>query len=506
MNVRVRIAPSPTGDPHVGTAYVALMNRIFAKNRGGRFILRIEDTDRERSRAASEEMIYKALAWCGISWDEGPDIGGEFGPYRQSERLSHYRVYAEKLLESGAAYKCFATPEELAQMREVGGSKYKGYDRRYRNLTPEEVAEKEAAGISSVIRLRAPLEGDCHFHDGVKGSITYPWSEIDDQVLLKSDGYPTYHLANVVDDHLMEISHVIRGDEWVSSTPKHLLLYEGLGWKPPEFLHVPLLLGKDGRKLSKRRNPTSIFYYKDAGYLPEALTNFLTLMGYRMPGEKEIYSIEEITKEFEPGKIGVSGAFFDLGKLSWLNQQYIIHSQTPEKLWQTLKGWMFNDAFMHKLMPLCHTRIKTLSEMMELSAFLFVDHIPLTQEVLCPKGLSPRQTRQLLQTAIWQLDELDDWGYHGINQGCRLLADKWGLHLKKGIIPIFYGSLMGKQHGLPLFESTDLLGKERMRVRLLRAIEFLGDIAGKELRELQRAWREGTLSEHLARIAEEKSP
>lgn len=507
MNVRVRIAPSPTGDPHVGTAYVALLNLLFAKSHKGRFILRIEDTDKARSKAASEAMIFQALSWCGISWDEGPDIGGDFGPYRQSERLEHYRKFAQILVDKGAAYKCFATPEELAQMREVGGSnKYKGYDRRYRNLTANEIAEKEAAGISSVIRLRAPLEGECRFQDGVKGLIAYPWNEIDDQVLLKSDGYPTYHLANVVDDHLMEISHVIRGDEWVSSTPKHLLIYEGLGWQPPEFLHVPLLLGKDGRKLSKRRNPTSIFYYKEAGYLPEALINFLTLMGYRMPGETEVYSFGEIAQDFDVARIGVSGAYFDLGKLSWLNQQYIMHALTPEALWETLKAWMFNDQMMHKLMPLCHTRIKTLSEVMELSDFLFVDQIALSRDLLCPKGLNAQQARAMLQTAIWQLDELDDWGYNGLNSGCRQLAEKWGLPLKKGIIPIFYGSLMGKHHGLPLFESADLLGKERMRIRFLRAIEFLGGVVGKELKELQRVWRAGDLKEHLEVLGEAYQP
>ena len=502
MSVRVRIAPSPTGDPHVGTAYVALLNLIFAKNRGGRFILRIEDTDRGRSRAASEAMIFQALKWCGITWDEGPDIGGAFGPYRQSERLSHYQKFAQELVKRGAAYKCFATPDELAQMREIGKAKFRGYDRRYRNLTEGEIAAKELAGIPSVIRLRAPLQGECRFVDGVKGVITYPWSEIDDQVLLKSDGYPTYHLANVVDDHLMEISHVVRGDEWVSSTPKHLLIYQGLGWQAPEFLHVPLLLGKDGRKLSKRRNPTSVFYYKNAGYLPEALTNFLTLMGYRMSHEREIYNIEDIAAEFDPAKIGVSGAFFDLSKLNWLNQQYIIHSLTPEKLWQTLRGWMFSDELMLKLMPLCHTRIKTLSEVMELSDFLFVDQLAYTMELLCPKTLSLGQTRHVLQTIVWQLDELEDWASTGVDKACRALAERWNLPLKKAIIPIFYASLMSKRHGLPLFESADLLGKERMRIRFLRASEFLGVLSAKELKELKSAWTKNDLPNHLDSLAQ----
>ena len=294
--VRVRIAPSPTGDPHVGTLYMALFNLIFARHFKGKFLLRIEDTDRSRSRPEYEENIYKALHWAGIRWDEGPDVGGPFGPYRQSERTEIYQKYVQQLLDTGKAYKCFATPEELAEMREISAKTGQrvGYDRRYRNLSPAEVAEREAAGQPYVIRLKVPLTGECVYEDGIKGRITVPWADIDDQILLKSDGFPTYHLANVVDDRLMEISHVIRGDEWMSSTPKHIMLYQSFGWEPPTFMHMPLLLGKEGKKLSKRKNPTSIFYYRDSGYLPEALVNFLTLMGYSMPGDKEVYSLADI--------------------------------------------------------------------------------------------------------------------------------------------------------------------------------------------------------------------
>ena len=292
MSVRVRIAPSPTGDPHVGTAYIALFNLIFARHFQGKFILRIEDTDQARSNPEYEKNIYTALHWCNIQWDEGPDVGGPYGPYRQSERTEIYQKHAQTLLERGMAYKCFATPQELAEMRQTAAKQGLriGYDRRYRDLTPDEVRAKEAAGLPFVIRLKVPLSGECVFDDAVKGRITCPWADIDDQVLLKSDGFPTYHLANVVDDHMMKITHVIRGDEWMSSTPKHVCLYEAFGWKAPTFMHMPLLLGKDGKKLSKRKNPTSIFYFRDSGYLPEALTNFLTLMGYSMPDEREKYS------------------------------------------------------------------------------------------------------------------------------------------------------------------------------------------------------------------------
>jgi glutamyl-tRNA synthetase len=490
MAVRVRIAPSPTGDPHVGTAYMALFNLIFARHFNGTFILRIEDTDRTRSRPEYEENIYAALHWAGIQWDEGPDIGGPYGPYRQSERYDIYREYAQKLLDTGKAYKCFATPEELAEMREMSaklGQKV-GYDRRYRNCSPEEVARREAEGQPFVVRLKVPLTGECVYEDGIKGRISCPWADIDDQILLKSDGFPTYHLANVVDDHLMQITHVIRGDEWMSSTPKHILLYESFGLTPPIFMHMPLLLGKDGKKLSKRRNPTSIFYYRDSGYLPEAFLNFLTLMGYSMPEDKEIYSLEEIIKEFDPTRIGVSGAFFDTQKLDWVNQQYLIKKIPEDQLWEKIREWTFNDAFMKKLMPLVHTRIKTFSEFMELCDFFFINHLPYTEELLCPGQASKEKSAAMLQCIIWSLDEQENWGRSGIEKASHEVADAFGAHHKKVVIPLLYGAIMGKKFGPPLFDSVELLGKDRARARFLRSIDVLGSISNKKMNDLTKAW------------------
>lgn len=489
--VRVRIAPSPTGDPHVGTAYMALFNLIFAKHFNGKFILRIEDTDRTRSRPEYEENIYKALHWLDIRWDEGPDVGGPFGPYRQSERTEIYQKYVQILLDNGTAYKCFATAEELQEMREMAaklGHKV-GYDRRYRNLSKEEVAEREAKGQPYVIRLKVPLTGECVFEDGIKGRISCPWADIDDQVLLKSDGFPTYHLANVVDDHLMEISHVIRGDEWMSSTPKHILLYQSFGWQPPQFLHMPLLLGKDGKKLSKRKNPCSIFYYRDTGYLPKAFNNFLTLMGYSMPGEKEIYTLDEIIKEFDPSRIGVSGAFFDVTKLDWLNQQYIINQIDEKDLWNEIKKWSFNDEYMQKLMPLCHTRIKNFSDLMELLGFMFISNIAYSQELLCPKGLLPEHAAMIIQAFIWSLDEQENWGYTGIEKAVQDIAQAFDVHLKKVVIPILFGTITGKRQGAPVYQAIELLGKDRTRARFLKSIEFLGGISSKKLDTLQKAWK-----------------
>lgn len=495
MKPRVRIAPSPTGDPHVGTPYMALFNMIFARHFGGTFILRIEDTDQSRSRPEYEENIFKALRWCGIEWDEGPDVGGKYGPYRQSERFPIYKEYAEKLLNDGKAYRCFCTAEELDEMRQLqgkGGGR-QGYDRRCRNLSEAEIKEKEAKGLSSVIRLKVPLTGDCVFEDAIKGRISSPYADIDDQILLKSDGFPTYHLANVVDDHLMEITHVIRGDEWISSTPKHVYLYEAFGWKAPTFMHMPLLLGKDGKKLSKRKNPTSVFYYRDSGYLPEAFLNFLTLMGYSMKGDKEIYGLDEIIKEFDPSRIGVSGAVFDMTKLEWLNQQYLIKNIPENKLWEKLKGWQFNDEFMNRLMPLVHSRIKTFGEFMELCDFFFINHLPYTEALFHNKHVADDVRACILISHIWHMDEIEDWSSQGIQSASKKAAEVFGVNHKKVVMPLLFAALMGKHFGPPLFDSAEILGKDRTRARILQAVEFLGGISSKKMQLLKKGWEKQDL-------------
>ena len=491
MTVRVRIAPSPTGDPHVGTAYMALFNVIFARHHQGKFILRIEDTDQKRSRPEYEKSIFDALRWAGIEWDEGPDIGGPYGPYRQSDRTEIYREHCQKLLDEGKAYKCFATAAELEEMRELmrARGEKSGYDRRYRNLSPEEVAQREAEGQPYVVRLKVPLRGECVYEDAIKGRVVVPWADVDDQVLMKSDHYPTYHLANVVDDHLMQISHVIRGDEWMSSTPKHVLLYEVFGWQPPIFMHMPLLLGTDGKKLSKRRNPTSIFYYRDCGYLPEAFVNFLTLMGYSMTGDREIYPLADIIREFDHKRIGVSGAVFDTNKLDWLNQQYLIQNIPVEKLWERLRDWCFPEEKMRQIMPLVHTRIQTFGEFMDLCGFLFVGNLEYTPEQFSVKGLSGEQAALLLQAIIWHMDETEDWGRSGIEAASRAVAEVFGVNHKKIIMPLLFASIMGKRFGPPLFDSVNILGKFLTRARLMAAINFLGGISKRMGEELKKAWQ-----------------
>lgn len=488
--IRVRIAPSPTGSPHVGTAYIALFNEVFARHFGGKFILRIEDTDQARSRPEYEQNIYDALKWSTIRWDEGPDIGGPYAPYRQSERTEIYQKHVMDLVAAGKAYKCFATPEELAEMRLIS----KGYDRRYRNLSPEEIADREAKGQPYVIRLKMPLCGECVLEDAIKGRITFPYADLDDQVLLKSDGFPTYHLANVVDDHLMEISHVIRGDEWISSTGKHLFLYESFGWQPPVFMHMPLLLGIDGKKLSKRKNPTSIFFYRDSGYLPEAFINFLTLMGYSMPNDQELYTVDEFVKAFDPKRIGSSGAFFDVKKLDWLNQQYMINTIPENQLWSRIKEWGFNDAFMERLMPLCHTRIKTFGEFMELFDFLFINHIHLTKELLTPKGLTEEQVAALYQTLLWALEKDDSWDSKAYEEASHAVAQAFGVNHKKVIMPLLFAAIMGRTQGPPLYRSAEILGKDRARARLMEALNFLGGVSKKKGSHLLDLWAAGDCS------------
>jgi len=323
--VRVRFAPSPTGYLHVGGLRTALYNYLFARHNKGKFILRIEDTDRARYVEGAVENLINTLKWSGLEYDEGPDIGGDYGPYFQSERLEFYKKYADELIEKGAAYYCFCTPEELEKMREEQISKKlpPKYDGRCRHLTPEEVQQKLNSGIPHVVRLKMPDDRTIFFNDLIRGEVSFQSNLIDDQILLKSDGYPTYHLANVIDDHFMGITHVIRGEEWLPSTPKHIVLYEALGWKIPEFAHLPLLLNSDRSKLSKRQGDVAVEDYRKHGYLPEALLNFVALLGWNPGNEQEIFSKEELIELFSLDRVNKAGAVFDINKLKWMNAQYM---------------------------------------------------------------------------------------------------------------------------------------------------------------------------------------
>ncbi|MFV0277150.1 MAG: glutamate--tRNA ligase, partial [Parahaliea sp.] len=381
MTVRTRVAPSPTGDPHVGTAYVALFNLCFARAHGGQFLLRIEDTDQVRSTPESERVILDSLRWLGLEWDEGPDIGGPHGPYRQSERRDIYAEYAHQLVAQGQAFVCYRTGEELDALREArreagNATALKPSDLQ---LPEDEVARREAAGAPSVIRMMVPQEGGrCEIDDMLRGTIELDWSMVDAQVLLKSDGLPTYHLANVVDDHLMGITHVLRGEEWINSAPKHKLLYQYFGWEMPKLCHLPLLRNPDKSKLSKRRNPTSILYYQRMGFLPEALLNYLGRMGWSMPDEREKFSLAEMREHFDIQRVSLGGPIFDMEKLRWLNGLWIREDLDTEQLARRLTDWAFNGDNLRKVLPHAQQRMETLSDFAPLAAFLVSGTLPIS--------------------------------------------------------------------------------------------------------------------------------
>ena len=378
-----RIAPSPTGDPHVGTAYIALFNYAWARRNGGRFIVRIEDTDRARYVPGAEERILAALKWLGLSYDEGPDVGGPHGPYRQSERLPLYQKYAEELLKRGWAYRAFETPEELEQIRKEKG----GYDGRARNIPPEEAEERARRGEPHVIRLKVPRPGTTEVKDELRGVVVYDNQEIPDVVLLKSDGYPTYHLANVVDDHLMGVTDVIRAEEWLVSTPIHVLLYRAFGWEAPRFYHMPLLRNPDKTKISKRKSHTSLDWYKAEGFLPEALRNYLCLMGFSMPDGREIFTLEEFIQAFTWERVSLGGPVFDLEMLRWMNGKYIREVLSLEEVAERVKPFLReaglsweSEAYLRRAVELMRPRFDTLKEFPEKARYLFTEDYPVSEK------------------------------------------------------------------------------------------------------------------------------
>ncbi|NWG00983.1 MAG: glutamate--tRNA ligase [Thermoanaerobaculaceae bacterium] len=479
--VRTRIAPSPTGDPHVGTAYVALFNYAWARKNGGQFILRIEDTDRERSNPASERMIFDSLHWLGLSWDEGPDVGGPHAPYRQSERSAVYRQHVEALVASGAAYPCFCTKERLDALREEQRARkapVMGYDRHCRAIAPSEAARRRAAGEPHVIRLAMPTEGETVAHDLLRGEVAFDNALIDDQVLLKSDGFPTYHLANVVDDHLMGITHVIRAEEWISSLPKHVQLYRAFGWELPTFCHLPLLRNADRSKISKRKNPVSLEYYRRAGFLPETMLNYLALMGWIMPdGETEEFTLEEFIANLTLERITLGGPVFDLAKLTWLNGRYI-RRLPPAEVLARLRGWLLADAYLERVVELVHERFDTLEQFMAYAQFFFVGEVDYDAEArgkLVAKKRSAAETAAALDRLLEEvLDPLLEWEAPRLEERLRAFAEALGWKPGDLFMPVRV-AVTGRAATPPLFETMAVLGKELCRRRLRRAIETLGE-------------------------------
>jgi len=481
--VRTRVAPSPTGDPHVGTAYIALINYCFAKKHGGQFLLRIEDTDQVRSTRESEEKILDSLRWLGLSWDEGPDVGGPHGPYRQSERSAIYTEHCNRLLNDGHAFKCYCTPEELASMRaqQMAAKQPPKYDGRCAKLTQAECAERDAKGMSHVVRMMVPNEGVCVVQDTLRGPIEFEYSVVDMQVLMKSDGLPTYHLANVVDDHLMGITHVMRGEEWISSAPKHLLLYQYFGWEPPVLTHLPLLRNADRSKLSKRKNPTSILYYQRAGYLPAAMQNFLGLFIKSASEEDEKTSLQELIDGFDVANISLGGPVFDTSKLDWLNGRYMREELTTEQFLGEVRKWALNDAYLTPIAEMAQSRIVKLGDLGALVAPFFMNRIEsLTAEKLRDGvKIEADQQRAAYTLALQQFDAMIEWNKDGVDAALRKTAAALEIKLKD-MIRAFYLAVLGAPQGVPLFDAITHLGRDILRERLRHAMELLGPASKKE--------------------------
>ncbi|HEY5348708.1 MAG TPA: glutamate--tRNA ligase [Candidatus Lustribacter sp.] len=485
MNVRTRVAPSPTGDPHVGTAYVALINYCFAKHHGGQFILRVEDTDQARSTRESETAILDSLHWLGLGWDEGPDIGGPHGPYRQSERSEIYRRYITQLLDDGHAFKCFCTPARLEEMRVA--QRAAGQPSRYDGLcltyAPEEVARLQAQGRPFVVRLRVPDSGVCVVEDLRRGPIEFEWKSVDMQVLMKSDGLPTYHLANVVDDHLMEITHVMRGEEWVSSAPKHILLYRYFGWEMPKLIHLPLLRNPDKSKLSKRKNPTGILFYQAMGYLPEALMNFLGLLSNAVGEDQdEMMTLDQMVGRFALEHIPLGGPVFDVKKLDWLNGRYLREKLSLEQFVARVREWAFAPQRVERIAALSQSRIERLSDLGLLLSFLFAGRLDVSAGRLSDTKLDALTSRQALALAQAEFDGLTSWTMAGIENRLRAVAEALGVKYKD-VIRLFYLAITGSSTSIPLYDSMELLGRDLVRERLRGALEVLGAPSKKEADE-----------------------
>ncbi len=489
MTVRTRIAPSPTGDPHVGTAYMALFNAVYARSQGGQFILRIEDTDAARSTAESEQMILDSLRWLNIEWDEGPDCGGPHGPYRQSARKHIYQEHALKLIEDQHAFYCFCSPERLDQMREAqrAAGENPRYDGLCMHLSESELRSRLNAGEPHVVRMKVPEHGECQFHDELRGEIEIPWSQVDMQVLLKNDGFPTYHLAVVVDDHLMEISHILRGEEWINSTPKHVLLYEYFGWQAPVFCHLPLLRNPDKSKLSKRKHPTSINYYRQIGILPEALINYLGMMGWSMPDEQEIFSPAQMAERFELKGIHLGGPVFDLEKLSWLNGQYL-RGMDPEEFMDRIVEWGLNRDNLRRLVPLIQQRTEKFSDLVGQVDYLVGARPVLSAEDFADTGLEHEVQVQIVDHLSRELDALRDWQRDELFEICRSLAEWHQLKIRDYLKPLFV-ALSGRAVSLPLFDSMVFLGPDLTRMRLREALAVLG-VSKKQAKRLEKQHRE----------------
>ncbi|MFC1899315.1 glutamate--tRNA ligase [Chloroflexota bacterium] len=479
--IRTRFAPSPTGFPHVGNIRTALFAWLFARHNNGSFIVRIEDTDVARRVDGAVDSIINSLNWLGIDWDEGPEKGGKYGPYFQSQRLEKYKEAAKQMITQGDAYYCYCSSERLKKMRE-DQQKHKqppGYDRLCRDLTESERKQKETEGITPVVRFKTPLEGEIKFHDLIWGDLEFNLSTLDDFVMSKSDGYPTYHLANVVDDHLMEISHVIRAEEWLSSAPRHILMYRSLGFTPPQLAHLPMILGPDRSKLSKRHGSVSVSEYYEQGYLPQAMMNFLALLGWSLDDKTELLSREELIDNFSLERINRNGAIFNQEKLTWMNGIYI-RNLSAEAFYHVAEPYLMMDRdtgqavitdpeYVERILPLVQERTKTLAEIVGLIQYFFTDNLHYDTKSLIGKNMTRENTITTLNVAQERLAQQDKFDEETLEILLRPLAAE--LELKPGqLFGALRTAVSGRTATPPLFQMMAVLGKDLSMKRINEAI------------------------------------
>lgn len=476
---RIRFAPSPTGLMHIGNFRVALFDYLIAKSLKGTAILRIEDTDSKREVAGAADKLFKVLDLFKLNFDEGPDLGGDFGPYIQSQRLDTYKKYFTKLLEEKKVYRCFCSEDRLTKMREEQelNKKAPKYDRLCRNLSEEESQKRANSGEAYVIRQKIPLEGELKVYDELRGEIIFKVQDLDDQVLIKSNGVPTYQFASVVDDHAMEISHVTRGDEWLASFPKNILLYQDFGWTPPKFIHFPLILNKEGGKLSKRKGDVFVEDYLAKGYLPEAIINFCVLLGWHPKGDKEILSLEELIKEFSISGIGTSPAVFDLDKLNYYNGYYIRQKKTEELVtlctpFLEAANYDLNNCYLDRIIKISADRLKTLSDIVEVSAFFFKD-LSYQAELLIWKTLSLSDVKNNLRELLSVLEKISDrdWTKEFLEEEIFMYLKS---HDKKNgdYLWPWRVAVSGEKNSPNPFEISFALGKEKTLSRIRKSINL----------------------------------
>ena len=490
--VRVRFAPSPTGYFHAGSARTLLFNWLFARRHGGKFILRIEDTDQTRYHPDALPDLLSGTRWLGLDWDEGPEVGGPFGPYFQSQRLPLYREHAQKLVASGHAYPCYCSEERLAQMREEQkqGGESPGYDRRCRELTAKQRSDLEAQGITPVVRLKVPLEGETGFTDLIRGEIRAQNATLDDLVLLKSDGYPTYHLAVVVDDHWMEISHIMRSVEWIPTTSQRILIHQGLCWTPPLYAHLPVILSPTGTgKMSKRKTvgadgqeySVQIREFRAEGYLPEALFNFLALIGWSYDDQTELLTQEQIIAHFDLDRVSKSPAKFNYEKLDWMNGQHIRRlavDDLTDRLQAVLerKGLHPEPGLMEQVVPMIQERLVTLNDAVEMTDFMFTDDLRYESATLVDKSMTAESARLALAEARAVLTAAPDLHEGTIEPILRAKADELGLKLRLFLGPLRV-AVTGKTVSPPLFGTISILGRDRVLARIARAEALLAELS-----------------------------